>query len=343
MVIGVISPKIILPQHIVDTLSSSKVQAVMLHEQAHIDRYDLWISLFQKFIAAIFWWSPVIRYLDRKIHISRELACDARAAQILNSGKQYAQSLLDCARMMVTQNQPILAMGFFSKKKELEHRIKAVLHIKSLQKTSKPGIILACFILSFASVKASQFVAPKVNIKQIKQDAKPYYYLSKTLSRSLKEAVNNHNINAIKTLIQNGLDINRPIRGDGTALIMAVRQGDQQFVNQLIELGTDVNQAARGDANPLIIAAMTNQIDIAASLIQQGAELDAIVIGDETALINASWQGHYEMVKFLVEQGADVNLSVRAMLWDRLELRSPLKMAKTDQIRQYLIQNGAIQ
>ena len=45
----------------------------------------------------------------------------------MKNSKQYAQSLIDCAKLMVIEQRSILAMGLFSKKKELNYRVGAVL------------------------------------------------------------------------------------------------------------------------------------------------------------------------------------------------------------------------
>ena len=119
LVTGLISPRIILPENIINKLNHDQLMPILLHEHAHIQRNDIVFGLFQELIAIIFWWSPVIRMLNRKIHVERELACDLRAAKQLTNRKQYAQSLIDCAKLMVTQHRSILAMGLFSQKKEL--------------------------------------------------------------------------------------------------------------------------------------------------------------------------------------------------------------------------------
>jgi beta-lactamase regulating signal transducer with metallopeptidase domain len=116
MATGLLSPIILVPDAVVERFGAKKLEPIILHEVAHIERNDLWVGLFQEALAIIFWWSPVMRILNRRIHISRELACDMRAAKQINSGKAYAQSLVDCAQIMLTQHTNILAMGLFAKK-----------------------------------------------------------------------------------------------------------------------------------------------------------------------------------------------------------------------------------
>lgn len=341
MVVGLKSPKIILPENIMQQLDSAQLAPIVLHELAHIQRNDIWFSHFQEFIAIVFWWSPVIRLLNNKIHIDRELACDLRAVKQLNNNKQYAQSLIDCAKLMITQQRSVLAMGLFSQKKELNNRVTAVLKSKTIKTPSMLVIITVCLGLSAMTIKASQVFVPKISIKDTRQNAQHYSLLPTREGEQLIAAVMQNDIAAIEQLQDQGVDINTPAVGDGTALIIAVKQDNREMVQALIDLGADVNQSSLGDGNPLITAAMTNNITLAQLLIDNGARINAIVRRDETPLINATRRGYFAMTKLLVSQGADVNLSVRTGFSDGRKIRSPLNMSRSDEITNYLIDNGA--
>jgi bla regulator protein BlaR1 len=341
MVVGLASQKIILPENIMQQLSSAQLAPIVLHELAHIQRNDIWFSHFQEFIAVVFWWSPVIRLLNNKIHIDRELACDLRAVKQLNNNKQYAQSLIDCAKLMITQQRSVLAMGLFSQKKELNNRVTTVLNSKSLKKPSMLAIISVCVGLSVLTINISQAFSPQISISDTRRNAQHYSLLSASEGEKLIAAVMQNDITTIKVLQNQGVDINTPAIGDGTALIIAVKKDNRQMVQALIDLGADVNQSSRGDGNPLINAAMTNNLVLAQLLIDNGAEVNAIVRRDETPLINATRRGHFAMTKLLVSQGANVNLAVKNAPSDGGKFRSPLNMSRSDEITNYLIENGA--
>lgn len=341
MVVGLTSQKIILPENIMQQLSNAQLAPIVLHELAHIQRNDIWFSHFQEFIAVVFWWSPVIRLLNNKIHIDRELACDLRAVKQLNNNKQYAQSLIDCAKLMITQQRSVLAMGLFSQKKELNNRVTTVLKSKKLKTPNMLAIIAVCLGLAALTIQVSQAFSPKISISDTRRNAQHYSLLPASEGEKLIAAVIQNDITTIKAIQNQGVDINTPAIGDGTALIIAVKQDNRNMVQALLDLGADVNQSSRGDGNPLIMAAMTNNIDLAQLLIDNGAEVNAIVRRDETPLINATRRGYFAMTKLLVEQGADVNLSLRVSSYDGGKIRSPLNMSRNSEITNYLIDNGA--
>ena len=157
----------------------------------------------------------------------------------------------------------------------------------------------------------------------------------------LVRVISEGNLQKIEQLFDNNLDINHNVDGDGTPLIIAVKNRNLTLVKYLLDRGADINRESIKDGNPIIAAALSNDVDMVQYLYQRGAEIDAIVEFDETALISASRAGYFKVVKFLVEQGADVNLAVEAKVFKGTELRSPLNGAKTAEIREFLINNGA--
>lgn len=342
LVLGLFTPKVILPKSITEQLPEMQLKAILLHEYAHIQRKDNWFGLFQELLAILFWWSPVIRILNKQIHIEREISCDLRAAAKLKNSKQYAQSLLDCAKLMVNEKRDVLAMGLFSKKKELSHRVGAVLTYKNVKKPHAIIIAFLCLGLSVSTLQAAQSFSPKINIRHTIADARHYSLLSYRDGLQLINAVMSNDINAIEALQNSGVDINTPAIGDGTALIIAVKENKASMVEALLNIGADVDQSSEGDGNPLIAAAMSNNISMAELLLSNGANINAVVPRDESALINASRFGFFDMTQLLINRGADVNLAVTTGRSDGYVLRSPLNQAATAEIIDLLVENGAI-
>ena len=343
LVIGFLKPKVILPKSITEQLPNQQLKAILLHEHAHIQRKDNWFGLFQELLAILFWWSPIIRILNKQIHVEREISCDLRAATKLDNGKQYAQSLLDCAKLMVNEQRNVLAMGLFSKKKELSHRVGAVLSYKNFKKPHALVIALLCMGLSISTIQAAQSFSPKISMKHTIADARHFSLLPYDEGTQLINAVMRNDIDAIKALQDEGVDINTPAIGDGTALMIAVKTDKAIMVEALLALGADVDQSSEGDGNPLIVAAMGNNAKLAELLLDKGADINAIVPKDETALINATRSAYLDMTQLLIDRGADVNLAVTTGMSDGYERRSPLNQAATEEIKDLLIANGAIE
>lgn len=341
LAVGLMRPQIILPANFLHNLSEQQLLPILMHEYAHIQRKDLWVSAFQETLAIAFWWSPAIRLINRKIHISRELACDLRAVRHLNSSKRYLQSLLDSTKLMLTHKTNVLALGLFSKKKDLTYRINQVMNENSKRKPNTSLIAFYCLCLSGVTIATANAFAPSIDLQAVERDGNHFSKLSRAQGEMLMEAIKSNDKSLLNLMFDNGLDINTPIVGDGTALIIAVKANNEHMMETLISLGADVNQSSRGDGNPLIAAAGNNNVKLTKRLLDFGADVNAIVPGDETPLITASRRGNFEVVEYLVSQGADVNLGVMANESFAKEYRTPLNKAATHKIRRFLISQGA--
>ena len=309
MAVGLFSPVILLPKFLLERFDRDSLAPIVLHELAHIERRDLWLGMFQETLAIVFWWSPVTRFINHQIHITRELACDIRAAKRLSSGKRYAQSLLDCAQLMLAQHRNVLAMGLFSKKKELSKRVDEVLKSNENKVPKTLSITLVCASLAVSTIAIAGSYAPKINVNTVKTSTNHYSELSEQESANLLLAIESNDADSLMVLVSGGLDINKALKDEATALIYASKTGRLQMVQSLIDSGADVNQSALGDGNPLIAATGSGSLELARLLITQGADVNAEVLGDGTPLIVAVQNSNLEMVNLLIAAGADIHKS----------------------------------
>ncbi|HUU18847.1 MAG TPA: ankyrin repeat domain-containing protein [Sedimentisphaerales bacterium] len=114
-------------------------------------------------------------------------------------------------------------------------------------------------------------------------------------------------------LIENGADV---------SLDIVTRLGDMARVKSLIEDGADVNAENISGETPLHTAAATGHSEMAELLIAKGADVNAENRQGETPLKFAADKGHKEIVELLIENGADVSLHVVARLGDLARVKS---------------------
>ncbi|WP_409434003.1 peptidoglycan DD-metalloendopeptidase family protein [Litorimonas sp. RW-G-Af-16] len=76
LTIGFIKPVVLVPTGFLMGLPSDQIEAILLHELAHIRRYDYLVNLFQTAIKTALFFHPAIHYISNKIDIDREQACD---------------------------------------------------------------------------------------------------------------------------------------------------------------------------------------------------------------------------------------------------------------------------
>jgi len=84
-IIGMLKPVILVPLGVLASMPADQVEAVLLHELAHIRRKDYLDNLIQGMTEAIFFFNPALRWLSQQLRIERENCCDDLALAHVNS------------------------------------------------------------------------------------------------------------------------------------------------------------------------------------------------------------------------------------------------------------------
>ncbi len=127
MTVGWRRPKILLPADWRDW-DVAKLDAVLAHERTHIRRADWAIALLAGINRSIFWFHPLAWWLERRLGILAEQACDDAALLLINSREPYAQALLDMAAAVKTgQGRLVWEAMAMAKANEVRKRIERIL------------------------------------------------------------------------------------------------------------------------------------------------------------------------------------------------------------------------
>jgi beta-lactamase regulating signal transducer with metallopeptidase domain len=98
-VFGIVRPILILPEEMLQYTGLRQIQPILAHEMLHLRRNDPLIFGLQFLSQAIWWFHPLVWWMNRKINRVREVCCDA---EVLASRQcepiDYAQMLIDLAR-----------------------------------------------------------------------------------------------------------------------------------------------------------------------------------------------------------------------------------------------------
>jgi ankyrin repeat protein len=93
----------------------------------------------------------------------------------------------------------------------------------------------------------------------------------------------------------------------GYPLLVAVDEGDVERVKTLLDRGANVNERGMKGETALMMAAARGYVDVARVLVKSGADVAATCSAGLTALMSAASARQEEMVTFLLDNGADVN------------------------------------
>src|SRR5678816_1326724 len=89
-------PVVILPSgwH---TWEESALRHVLVHEWTHITRHDWAIASFAAFAKSVFWFNPLVWWIERKLSSLSEQASDEASVRFSGDPQGYAETLLQFA------------------------------------------------------------------------------------------------------------------------------------------------------------------------------------------------------------------------------------------------------
>ena len=101
---GFMRPRVLLPDGLAADLTDAEMGAVLSHEVAHLRRRDPLIAGVVRAIVAIFWFHPLLWWIERRMLSERESACDEMVLGAGANAEAYAAGLAKvCRNAVVTR------------------------------------------------------------------------------------------------------------------------------------------------------------------------------------------------------------------------------------------------
>lgn len=143
----------------------------------------------------------------------------------------------------------------------------------------------------------------------------------------LVEAARSGDKAAVRSLLQQRVDVNASQPDGATALAWAANRDDLETADLLIRARANVNAANDYGAGPLWLAATKGSAAMVEKLLNAGANPNAVLLSGETVLMAAVHAGNVDVVKSLLAKGADVNAKENRgaqtpLMWAVAERRS---------------------
>jgi beta-lactamase regulating signal transducer with metallopeptidase domain len=179
-VIGFFSPRLLIPEWLFAKLAPSDLQQIVLHECEHLRRGDDWFNLLQKVGVALFPLNPALLWVDRRLSLERELACDAGVVASTTAPFAYAHCLTRLAEHRLHRRSVALSLSAWSRQSELARRVHHLLrparNMSPLQ--ARFAIALICAGLSVGALQMARVprlfsFADSVVAKPIAEAASP--------------------------------------------------------------------------------------------------------------------------------------------------------------------------
>lgn len=164
--IGYFRPIVVFPAWALSEIPSLELNAILLHELAHLRRYDDWTNLAQKVLKAIFFFHPAVWFIESRLTLEREMACDDAVLAANFAPRAYAESLVGLAEKSFLRRGVHLAQAAVSHVQQLKLRLTEILRkdkvLQGSGRLRKPALVLmslAVMVAVYASARAPRLIA----------------------------------------------------------------------------------------------------------------------------------------------------------------------------------------
>jgi beta-lactamase regulating signal transducer with metallopeptidase domain len=169
VMIGFLKPVILLPVAMFNNLTAEQLEAILLHELAHIKRNDYLLNIFQSIVETILFFNPFVWWISKNIRLEREHCCDDLVLTNQVQPLHYAKALVALEEYRLTVNA--MAMAAADNKQHLFHRIKRIMEMKTknINYTQKllAVMIIAVGLVSIAWLNPSNKEEQRDNKKPV--------------------------------------------------------------------------------------------------------------------------------------------------------------------------------
>ena len=146
--LGFVKPAIVFPGWAFRELSPVELNSILLHELAHLRRWDDWTNLAQEILKAIFFFHPAFWWIGHGLSLEREMACDDFVLAGTSNPQAYAQCLVSVAEKSFLRRGLALAQAVAGRIEQTSQRLIRILDVDRPTATnlSKPALgLVAAF------------------------------------------------------------------------------------------------------------------------------------------------------------------------------------------------------
>ena len=169
LTLGFFKPIVLVPASFFTQLPKDQIEAVLLHEIAHIRRHDYLLNILQTAIKAVFFYHPGIHYISRRINEDREYACDDFSVNETQNPKALAKAL---AVLRLQHPENSFAMAANAKSSPMMARLQRLVKAGPQRRERGQASVPAIALLLSTAIYFS--VAPMSEAHPTPEDKKPF-------------------------------------------------------------------------------------------------------------------------------------------------------------------------
>jgi beta-lactamase regulating signal transducer with metallopeptidase domain len=141
---------------------AERLQSVLLHELAHVERGDWLISVASEVICCLFWFNPFVWVLRSRMELESEAAADDRVLSMGVSAPQYATHLVELLRDLHKYPKSADAALAMARPGRLDGRVQAILEERRSRRTARGSAALGSIASVMGVVLVTAAAAPTI-------------------------------------------------------------------------------------------------------------------------------------------------------------------------------------
>lgn len=151
MVIGWLQPVILIPISAIAGLAPDQLDALILHELAHIRRFDTVTNILLAMVETVLFYHPAVWWVSRQVRIEREHCCDDFAVSACGDAVMYVETLtsLETWRMA---GRPALAANGGKLKDRVARLLDAPVESPRFSLSAMTGLALLSLVAASVAV-----------------------------------------------------------------------------------------------------------------------------------------------------------------------------------------------
>jgi bla regulator protein blaR1 len=108
-IFGTFHPLMLWPDRLSEQLENEHIEGILAHELVHVRRHDNLTAAIHMLVEIVFWFHPMVWWIESRMLKERERACDEAVVQLAGRPEVYAEGLLKACRFCA--EPPLICMS----------------------------------------------------------------------------------------------------------------------------------------------------------------------------------------------------------------------------------------
>jgi beta-lactamase regulating signal transducer with metallopeptidase domain/Flp pilus assembly protein TadD len=141
-------PRVLLPDGLSAQLTEAELEAVLVHEFAHLRRRDNLTAALARTVASIFWFHPLVWWMENRMLAERETACDELVLARGSRAEDYVSAISKVCRMSFAGAQGYAGVTGWNLKTRMEFIMSVDLNRRSSRVArALPALFIAAIVM----------------------------------------------------------------------------------------------------------------------------------------------------------------------------------------------------